>query len=73
LICLKEQEESKLGFGHFEMPTMKEVMRGIKQVPNTPTKSNAKSLLLNGLVRINADSTTLAFTEENWYSSMCED
>jgi hypothetical protein len=55
------------------MPTMKEVMRGIKQVPNAPTKSNAKSLLLNGLVRINADSTTLAFTEENWYSSMCED
>lgn len=70
---MKEQEESKLGFGHFEMPTMKEVMKGIKQFPNTPTVANAKSLLLNGLVRINSDSTTLGFTEENWYSTMCED
>lgn len=49
------------------MPTMKQVMRGINQFPNTPTMANAKSLLLNGLVRINSDLTTLSYTEENWY------
>lgn len=65
LIKTKAEENSTLGFGNFDMPSLKKIRAYFP--------FNSKYILLANVIRLNQDEKILSFTEKNWFELMCED
>lgn len=79
LIKTKEDEGSKLGFGHLAMPSMLDLKRSAVEAPlqtqgfGGRNTQFAPGLCLHGLLRMNEDSTTQGNEETTWSQRMRDD